>query len=177
VIIAVWDTSPLWHASLADRLDVLGDCAAGTQTSPWRNVTTATVVNELKRNALQIDLSWLEVVHVDELNELLATLKWTERMGVDPSLGANIGEATVCGWAEVHGATAIIDDGDARDVAARNGLPVHGSLWVVAEAVRAGRITLPAASGFVDALISTGARYPCGVGGFVAWAQKNRLVP
>jgi hypothetical protein len=33
------------------------------------------MVNELKRNALQIDLSWLAVVHVDELNELLATLK------------------------------------------------------------------------------------------------------
>jgi predicted nucleic acid-binding protein len=176
VIIAVWDTSPLWHAGLADRLDVLGDCAKGPEVTPWRNVTTATVVSELERNGLGTDLGWLEVVHVDELDELLATMQWTAHMGVSVSQGANLGEATVCAWAEVHGGTAIIDDKDAREVAAHNGISVHGSLWVVAEAVRTERIRPSTAGCFVDALINTGARYPCGVGGFVAWAGKNGLL-
>jgi len=117
VTITVWDTSPLWHAGLADRLDVLGDCAKGPEAARWRNVTTATVVSELERNGLTPGLGWLEIVHVDELDELLATMKWTTHMGVNASQGANLGEATVCAWAEVHGGTAIIDEKDAREVA------------------------------------------------------------
>ncbi|WP_433263496.1 hypothetical protein ACQPZF_32365 [Actinosynnema sp. CS-041913] len=154
---------------------MLGDCAYGSP-EPWRNVTTATVISELERNDVLLPLDWIEVVHVDELDELLATVRWSEAMGVDPARGANLGEATVCAWAEVHGAMAIIDDQDAREVAARAGLPVHGSLWVITEAVRAGRISPASASSFVDILIKTGARYPCGLGGFVPWARGKGLV-
>ena len=45
----VWDASALHHAILADRVDVLGDLA-----SPWRNVSTATVNGELRRNGLHL---------------------------------------------------------------------------------------------------------------------------
>lgn len=52
----VWDTSPLWHAALADRLDVLGDLTSGPADSTWQSVTTQTVVAELRRNGIAADL-------------------------------------------------------------------------------------------------------------------------
>lgn len=171
----VWDTSPLWHAAKADRRDVLGDFARGPADSTWFNVTTQTVVAELRRNCLTDDLSWLRVVNVDELDELMATIQWAERLGADPQ-GANIGEATVCAWASCHHGTAIIDDRDARAVAERNKVDVHGSLWVIATAVQCGRITSRAATGFVDALIETGARYPCASGEFERWARLQGIL-
>lgn len=172
----VWDASPLWHATVADRLDVLGDLARGPADSPWRNVTTETVVAELRRNGPPGDLSWLDVFSVDELDELTAMIWWAERLGVDQAKGANLGEATVCAWASCHDGTAIIDDRDARTVATRNKIDVHGSLWVVANAVNCGRTTKPAASRFVDSLIDAGARYPCAAGEFNEWAASQNLI-
>ncbi len=78
-------------------------------------------------------------------------------------------------WAEVHQATSIIDDDDARRVGQQYGLEVHGSLWLVAQAIDVGRITEATASTFVDVLIARGARYPCPVGGFCSWARESRL--
>jgi predicted nucleic acid-binding protein len=174
VITAVWDTSPLLHAARADRVDVLGDYARGPADSPWRNVTTATVVSELEHNGISTAPPWLEIVHVDELDELLATVTWTSRMGTQR--GRNLGEATVCGWAEVHGAVAIIDDSDARAVAAAHDLPVHGSLWVVAWAVRENGASANSADAFVAELVGTGARYPRMPQGFTAWAKQVGLL-
>lgn len=172
----VWDTSPLWHAALADRLDVLGDLASGPAESTWQSVTTQTVVAELRRNGIAADLHWLEVVNVDELDELTATMRWAERFGVDQAKGANIGEATVCAWASCHNGIAIIDDRDARTVAAHHKIDVHGSLWVVANAVNCGHVTSVTAERFVDALIDSGARYPCTQGNFTAWAKGQNLI-
>lgn len=82
----------------------------------------------------------------------------------------------MCAWAELNHATVVIDDGDARKTAAQHGLSVHGSLWVVAQAVRCGRIRLAAANGLVNELIASGARYPCPANGFETWAKRTGLV-
>jgi predicted nucleic acid-binding protein len=169
----VWDASALHHALIADRFDVLGDLAAGPRRAPWRNVTTTTVLHELRRNGLNPDGSWLSAVSVEELDELRALFEWAKRLDAGDR---NIGEATVCAWAEVHDATAVLDDGDARRVGRAHGLPVHGSLWVVAEAVNSGRLALASAAGLVGELVAHGARYPCRSEGFTAWALRVGLV-
>jgi hypothetical protein len=69
--ILAWDASALHHAGSIGRLDVLGDLAEGPKQAPWRNVTTAAVVEELSSYGLAPP-QWVEVVHVDGLSELIA---------------------------------------------------------------------------------------------------------
>lgn len=157
---------------MADRLDVLGDLASGPPTGRWRNVTTATVLSELGRNGLTADGSWLETVHVEAPEELRALIAWIGRMEAGQR---DLGEATVCAWAELNQGTVVIDDAEARKTATKHGLVVHGSLWVFAEAVRCGRISSAAASGLVNELIASGARYPCPADGFETWVRRMRL--
>ncbi|MFI6479050.1 hypothetical protein ACIBH1_14035 [Nonomuraea sp. NPDC050663] len=165
----VWDASALHHAAVADRLDVLGSIV-----SSWRNVTTAAVLQELAGNDLTLaGQDWLEVVHVDGLAELVLLARWVNVFSCNAH---NRGEATVLAWAEAHGATAITDDRDARIAAKQEGLDVHGTLWVIAEGIRAGVLDGGSASGFVDALMASGARYPFCRGQFLVWAAKNCLL-
>lgn len=170
--LVAWDASPLVHAALIDRLDVLGDLAAGPPDCPWRHVTTAAVAEELAGRGGQIP-EWLDVVHVDAIGELSALARWIGRLA---SGTHSQGEATICAWAECHGAIVIIDDADARRVAQRHGLDVHGVLWIGTQAVRHGRWNAASTSGFFDAMIASGARYPFEVGGFESWAQGQGLL-
>jgi predicted nucleic acid-binding protein len=167
----VWDASALHHAARADRLDVFGDVAKA-----YDNVTTAAVVDELAGYGLAETAErsdWLRIMHVDGLRELPALVAWIGRL----SAGVHHrGEATVCAWADVHGAIAVIDDGDARRAARTAGLEVHGSLWVLVTGVRAGALSEPAADGLVATLIRAGARYPLQGQAFSSWARASGLL-
>jgi predicted nucleic acid-binding protein len=169
----VWDSSGLVAAIRADRLDVLG-----TLVSKVENVTTAVVESELKRLELGSlsRHSWLQVVQLDELDEFDALLRWSDRMGA--SEGHNRGESTVFAWAEVHAATPIIDDKDARQVARAYGLATHGTLWMFAEAINSGVETEKSLAGLIDTLMTKGeARYPFATGeDFGQWARANRML-
>ncbi|MEU1211240.1 hypothetical protein ABZ424_01995 [Streptomyces sp. NPDC005790] len=112
-------------------------------------------------------------MHVDDLTELEALVDWMNRVSGAKS---NHGEATVLAWAEVHNATAVIDDGDARRIGRKAGLDVRGSLRIVAESVSDGHTTPYVATNPVDAMIDTGARYPCPRGQFISWAKENSLL-
>lgn len=169
----IWDASPLIHADRIERLDVLGDLARGPLDEPWSNDTTAAVVEELASHGGGSP-PWLDVVHVDGLQEILALAHWVGRVS---SATHSRGEATVLAWAECHSATAIIDDRDARRVGQAHGLDVHGLLWVAARAVAEERWSARSAGSFVDQLIHSGARYPCEIGGFEAWCYQEGLLP
>jgi predicted nucleic acid-binding protein len=169
--VLVWDASALHHAARADRLDVLGDIVKA-----YDSVITATVLDELDRHGLADAVQhagWLRVVHVDGLDELPALVRWLQLLS---SGQHHRGEATVCAWAEVHGATAIMDDSDAKSAAAHGGLDTHGSLWVLAEGVRSGTLMDSTADGLADALIREGARYPFVGRGYSAWARRCGLL-
>ena len=169
-----WDASCLFYAAQADRLDVLADYASGPADSPWRNVTTQTVVDELSKYGLAVGgLPWLEVVDFDALDELNALMVWIGRHGAGQH---NRGEATVCAWASIHDAIAVIDDRDARRVARTYGVAVHGSLWVLAKGVEHGRASLASTANFVDRLRAEGARYAVQQGGFGTWCERNGLL-
>jgi predicted nucleic acid-binding protein len=170
----IWDTSPLHHAIRADKIDILGDMARTRQGVPRRNLTTQAVTDEISRYQLPlVGLDWLEIQHVDHLDELAALVKWMDLVSGGKS---NQGEATVLAWAEVHNAVAVIDDKDAHRIGRAAGLEVWGSLRVIAESVLDGRSTAYMATTLVDALIDTGARYPCPRGQFITWAKENNLL-
>lgn len=97
---------------------------------------------------------------------------WTDVMSASVH---NRGEATVCAWASVHAATAVIDDADARRVARKSGLQVVGTLRILAEAIRSGQETIASANSLADTIAAHGARYPFGAGGFYAWVQREGL--
>lgn len=156
-------------------MDVLETMVKGS-----RNVTTSLVVNELRNLGLTDTTSahgWMEVVHLDELDEFDALVRWADRIGARS--GHNRGEVTVFAWAEAHGATPIIDDIKARKVATGYGLASHGSLWVFAETVNRGVESEKSLCGLLDVLINVGgARYPFSGGkDFGAWARSERLLP
>jgi hypothetical protein len=53
---------------------------------------------------------------------------------------------------------------------------VHGTLWVVTEAVDAGKTGRSSANSFVNTLLHIGARYPFQTDGFEDWAIQQGLV-
>jgi predicted nucleic acid-binding protein len=168
----VWDASALHHAIKADRADVLLDLANNGPDGPVSQVVTAAVVQELAGYGLGLPAA-LRPVNVDGLNEIVALARWVNLMSTSTY---NRGEATVCAWAQVHGGLVIMDDRKAHRVATANGLRVRGTLRIAADAVSTGHLTAATASNFVDQLIAAGARYPHGPGGFLAWAQSNKLI-
>jgi hypothetical protein len=98
-------------------------------------------------------------------------MQWMDRVGATGE--RNRGEATVRAWEEAHGGVAILDNGDAGLVAQRNGLEVHGTLWLLAGAARERRWPEPAIAGLVDTLIANGARYPASGANFSRWAPST----
>lgn len=169
-LVIIWESSALLHACRTDRLDVLLHLAEAL--GPARHVTTAAVREELAGHDLVLPPS-MSVVHVDGLTELVSLADWVQRLS---SSVHDRGEATVCAWAQVHGATAIVDDRAARTAAARAGLDVHGSAWVVARAVAIGHEGIANATALLDTLITDGARYPFPRGGFEGWAKNAKLL-
>ena len=169
----VWDSSALLHTSKAGRLDVLGSFVCGSTDQPWLHYLTATGAEELSRLGHHLP-DWATIVHVDGLDEIIAFAAWSMRLVSGPH---HRGEAAVAAWAQSHRAVAIIDDRDASQVMKHAGLHVHGSLWMVCKAVKAGRINERTAAGFVDAVAGTGARFPFPIGGFVNWAYTAKLLP
>ena len=172
----VLDASALHHFAAADRLDVLGSLVA-----EHRAVTTRAVRDEIERSAAAdprlrrlSGAGWLEDGPVDGLDQLLALVTWVGRTGAG---SYHRGEATVLAYADVGGATAIIDDRAAARLGRQYGVRVHGTLWLLADACRSGATTVAAVSGLIDTLRATGARYPCDGAGFERWARDNGLLP
>jgi predicted nucleic acid-binding protein len=162
-----WDGPALRHAIAVGRVHDLLDLADHSGECDGRHVTSAAVVRQLALLDLAVP-GRLEVVNVDDPSEVEALARWLDRTSSGP---AGRVQATVCAWAEVHGAAAVLDDRGTRRVAPRGGLTAFGTLRVVARAVASGQVSGDAASGLVDRLIAAGARYPHGPGGFLPWAR------
>jgi predicted nucleic acid-binding protein len=88
----------------------------------------------------------------------------------------DIGEAATLAWAEVHGATAVLDDAAARRAGKERGVDVHGTLWLVANGLRSSLLTEDQAISLVDALRLAEAWLPCDGRGFLDWCRRERLL-
>ncbi|EWC61475.1 hypothetical protein UO65_3213 [Actinokineospora spheciospongiae] len=64
----------------------------------------------------------------------------------------------------------------AKGVARSHGLDAHGTLWLLARAHRAGKLTAGGAGNIVDVPRDTGMRLPCDGSGFDRWARRTGLL-
>lgn len=173
--VLVLDAMCLNHFARIDRLDVLRDLLVGDECR-----TTYVVLDELRTGAsihpdLQaaLELDWVRPVRLESLPELDCFAKWVDRIGAGTR---DLGEASVFAVAELCGGTAITDDQSATRVARKFGLAVHGTIWLLCRACRAGKLTVAAAGNLVDMLRATGMRLPCTGPEFETWTRQRALL-
>ncbi|MGV9765687.1 hypothetical protein [Micromonospora tulbaghiae] len=171
----VFDTTVLHHFALADRLDVLANVVADSSCA-----TTPIVLDELRSGTERhpmlnsaLGLDWMRVIGLDDVAEIRCFAAWVRRTGAG---ARHMGEASVFAAAEIHGGTAVTDDRDATRVARAYGLSVHGTIWLLATACSAGRMTEVGAGAIIDALRRTGHRLPCTGTEFPAFARRHGLL-
>jgi predicted nucleic acid-binding protein len=165
----------LSHFALIERLDVLGELLSGRPC--W---TTAVVRDELSRGVEEhpllqsaLDLPWLEVAALDELPEIQLFVKYSRLIGTSER---DHGEASVFAIGELLGGIALTDDRFATKVARANGLEVHGTIWLLAQLCRDGKITEAGAGNLVDMLRDSSMRLPCTGAQFRSFARKHGLL-
>lgn len=173
----VFDAGPLHYFAGASQLEALRALCGDARCT----VTTA-VLHELQRGAsaqprLQdvLDAEWIERVTLEDLDELQAFAIYARHIGSSPV--HDTGEAATLSWAQVHAATAIIDDRAAVRVGRQHGVTVHGTLWLVVVGLETGALTEHAAVQLVSALLDAGAWFPLSSAeDFIPWARENGLL-
>jgi hypothetical protein len=115
------------------------------------------------------------VVDLIEIEEVIAFARYKAEFGGGPD--RNNGESAVLAWASVHDGIAIVDERPATRAARRDGIQVHGTLWLIANGLREGKLTREAAEMMVDDLAATEMKLPVDGAGFFAWAYEEGLLP
>lgn len=173
-----FDTTALSHFARAQRLDELR-VAAGEHEP----VLLAEVAAELARGAPAYPslgrvaaAGWLKAVELEELPEVAAFATFKAELGGGTE--RNNGEAAVLAWVSINGGIAIIDEEVGRRLGRRNNLRVHGSLWLLIQAFKAGILDRATTEGIVDDLIGTGMRLPVISGASLfQWAYDTGVLP
>jgi predicted nucleic acid-binding protein len=174
----VFDTTALSHFTRADRRDELQAAAAVDEP-----ILLAEVAAELARGIPSYPPlgsaaagDWLKQVELEELPELAAFARYKGELGGGP--GRNNGEAAVLAWVSVNGGIAIVDEVVARAVGTREGLQVHGSLWLLIRSFRTRVLDRATIEATVDDLISTGMRLPISTGAALfTWVYETGILP
>lgn len=174
----VLDTAALSHFARACRTDELQTAVAGDEP-----VLLAEVAAELIRGipghpslGSSAAGGWLKQVELEELPELAAFARFKGELGGGPD--RNNGEAAVLAWVSVNGGIAIIDEVVARAIGGREGLQVHGSLWLLIRGFKTRLFDRATVEAIVDDLIGTGMRLPVSTGtALFAWAYEAGILP
>ncbi|SCL68288.1 hypothetical protein [Micromonospora peucetia] len=171
----VFDTMVLNHFALADRLDVLA-----TMVIDHPCASTAVVLDELRSGVEQhpalsgtLDLEWMQIIALDQPTEIRCFADWVRRIGAG---ARDMGEASVFAAADIYGGVAITDDQEATRVGRAHGLPVHGTIWLLAGGCGEGKLTETGAGAIIEALRRTGHRLPCSGAEFPGYARRNGLL-
>lgn len=174
----VFDTTALSHFTRADRTDELRAAVAGDEP-----ILLAEVAAELARGIPSYPPlgsaaagGWLKQAELKELPELAAFARYKGELGGGPE--RNNGEAAVLAWVSVNGGIAIVDEVVARAIGNREGLQVHGSLWLLIRSFRTRMLDRATIEATVDDLIGTGMRLPVSTGAALfAWAYEAGILP
>jgi predicted nucleic acid-binding protein len=174
----VFDTTALSHFTRAERLDELRVAAGEDEPT-----LLAEVAAELERGILAYPAlgrvaasGWLKIVELQELPEVAAFAGFKAELG--GGTDRNNGEAAVLAWVSVNGGTAIIDEEVGRRIGRRSNLRVHGSLWLLIRAFKAGILDRATTEGIVDDLVGTGMRLPVTGGEHLfEWAFTTGVLP
>lgn len=173
----IFDNTPLSHFARAGRLKTLEALGKG-----YRCITPAQVANELQKGMVEhpslarvISASWLEVVELRKIEEVAAFARYKAELG--GGTDKNNGEAAVLAWTSINGGTAVVDERAGSRIAHRDGMDVHGTLWLVVNGVRSGELTSTDAQLIVDELAATDMALPVDGAGLLAWAYDEELLP
>ena len=173
----VLDNTPLSHFARAGVLPVLENI-----TVTFQCIAPAQVVQELIRGvslhpalAAAVSLPWINIVELTETPELVAFARYKTELG--GGVDQNNGEASVLAWASVHGGTALIDERAGTRAARRDNIEVHGTLWLVTNAIRSGKLSDSEAIKIIDQLAATNMTLPTDGRDFLAWARAEGLLP
>lgn len=174
----VFDTTALSHFARADRTEELRAAVADDEP-----VLLAEVAAELARgiptNPSLVSVAaggWLNQVELEQLSELVAFARYKGELGGGPE--RNNGEAAVLAWVSANGGIAIVDEVVARAIGNREGLQVHGSLWLLIRSFKTSLFDRATIEAIVDDLISTGMRLPVSTGAALfAWAYEAGILP
>jgi predicted nucleic acid-binding protein len=168
----VFDSSPLNYFARSNQLAVLEALAKGRDC-----VATQAVADELLRGATRFaqlyqvaTLPWLRIVDEQSLTFLSLFSEYHRRLGGG---SRNVGEATVLAYAELHGATACIDDRVAVRHGRERGVSLTGSLALVCDGLRQGILNEAGACAVVDLLVDHEAFLPCDGATFLDWARRE----
>ena len=173
-----FDTTALSHFARAGRIDELRRAVADDQP-----VLLAEVAAELVRGIPEYPslgsaavIDWLQQVELEELPELAAFATYKGELGGGPA--RNNGEAAVLAWVSIHGGIALIDEVVARGIGIREGMQVHGSLWLLVRSFKTRALDRATVEAVVDGLIATGMRLPVSTGSALfTWAYEVGLLP
>ena len=170
----VVDTGPLSHLAKAGWLSVLRYAANGSDVIITEGVKAELTDGLHKHAHLQqvLDAQWICTKRLTSDREHDAFKVMAERLVVGTR---NVGEAEVLAYAKEHDAVAVVDDGAGRKAARDHGVTVKGTLAVLCDEVRAGRLTVEMVSELADHLIETDYRLPFAPGGFKEWAGREGL--
>ena len=173
----VFDNTPLSHFARAGALPVLESISAG-----FRCVSPAEVMQEIIRGATTypaiaaaVSLPWIDIVELIEIEEIIAFARYKAELG--GGLERNNGEAAALAWASVHGGTVIIDERAGTRAARRDHIEVHGTLWLITNAIRDSKLQEADAISMIDQLSATDMALPTDGAGFLAWAYEQGLLP
>lgn len=87
------------------------------------------------------------------------------------------GEASTLAWAEAHDAIAIVDERAGVNVAKQRGIAVHGTLWIITEALNSRLVNERQAIAIVDDMLAAHAWFPFDRGDeFIAWARGEGII-
>ncbi|HVV86535.1 MAG TPA: hypothetical protein VHE35_25935 [Kofleriaceae bacterium] len=175
--VLVLDSSVLSAFARANRLADLERLTHGDT-----HVTTRAVLDELAGGsslhpvlANVAQQPWIHAVSVDSLAELVVFNEYVRILG---SSSRNIGEASVLAHAEIRSAVAFVDDQAAVRAGKERRVNVRRSLGVVTEGIHRQILAHEEASALVDDLVRLGgARLPCDGASFLAWAERQGLLP
>lgn len=167
---AVLDTSVLCCFARIERMDLLGRVL-----SAFEVVVTEDVLDEVRRRSAiepvlhrAIGLPWIRVVQLQEPAELELFTRYYQRL--------DLGESTVLAYAKRRGVVALLDEKAGRQLAREEQIAVHGSIWVLAGAIRGGMLTMDQACEMIDVLRDAGTYLPCTGADFPAWAHLHGLL-
>lgn len=156
----VFDTSTLSCFARSDRLTALREICGDT-----RCVVTKTVLDELERGSVRylqlsalLKIDWIQRVSLEDIDEIGVFAEYTQVLG--SSQGRNLGEAATLAWADVHDATAIIDERAATHIGRQRKVEVHGTLWLLDRALKSGVTTDLQATEIVGDLMAANAWLP-----------------
>lgn len=171
----VLDATCLCHFARIDRIDLL-EVLLKEHECHLPSTVAAEIqagLDEYPTHESILTNAWLRPYSFDTWNRLQNLERWMRRIGVTTH---DLGEAGVLAAAEDLGGVALIDDRQARRVAARAGVEVHGTIWLLGDACARGELTLAAAGTLIDDLSRTGMRLPCSGADFPTFARSNGLI-